>query len=53
VVLHAEAKAGEVFVADPPVVARCVGDDLPEGERITVRLVEADAERRKVTFEPA
>ena len=53
VVLHAEAKGGEVFVADPPVVSRCVGDDLPEGERIVVRLVEADVGRRRVTFEPA
>jgi hypothetical protein len=35
------------------VVARCVGDELPEGERITVRLVEADVARRKVTFQPA
>lgn len=53
VVLHAEAKGGEVFVAAPPVVAKCVGDELPEGERISVRLVEADVRRRKVTFEPA
>jgi exoribonuclease R len=53
VVLHAEARGGEVFVADPPVVSRCVGDELPEGERIEVRLVEADVARRKVTFEPA
>ena len=51
VVMRAEAHAGEVFVADPPVVARCVGDDLPEGARIEVRLVEADPVRRKVTFE--
>lgn len=53
VVLHAEAHSGEVFVAEPPVVARCVGDELPEGERIDVRLVEADVARRKVMFEPA
>jgi VacB/RNase II family 3'-5' exoribonuclease len=53
VVLHAEAHAGEVFVAEPPVVARCVGEELPEGERIDVRLVEADIARRKVMFEPA
>jgi exoribonuclease R len=53
VVLHAEARGGEVFVADPPVLARCAGDDLPEGERITVRLVEADVERRKVAFQAA
>jgi exoribonuclease R len=50
VVLHAEAHSGEVFVADPPVVAHCTGDDLPEGEHITVRLTEADVPRRKVTF---
>jgi exoribonuclease R len=53
VVLHAEARGGEVFVADPPVVSRCVGDELPEGERIEVRLAEADPVRRKVTFVPA
>jgi exoribonuclease R len=53
VVLHAEARAGEVFVADPPVLAKCVGDDLPEGERIMVRLVEADVERRRVAFSAA
>jgi exoribonuclease R len=53
VVLHAEARGGEVFVADPPVLARCAGDDLPEGERIMVRLVEADAERRRVAFQAA
>jgi exoribonuclease R len=53
VVLHAEAKGGEVFVADPPVLARCAGAELPEGERIVVRLVEADVDRRRVTFEAA
>jgi exoribonuclease R len=52
VVLHAEAHGGEVFVADPPVVSKCVGDELPEGERIEVRLVEADTQRRKVMFVP-
>ncbi|HEX4705789.1 MAG TPA: RNB domain-containing ribonuclease [Pseudonocardiaceae bacterium] len=52
VVLHAEAHGGEVFVADPPVVSRCVGDNLPEGERIEVRLAEADTVRRKVRFVP-
>jgi exoribonuclease R len=53
VVLHAEAKNGEVFVANPPVLAKCAGDDLPEGERIMVRLVEADVERRRVAFQAA
>jgi exoribonuclease R len=53
VVLHAEARSGEVFVVEPPVVARCVGDNLPEGQQIQVRLVEADPARRKVNFEAA
>jgi exoribonuclease R len=53
VVLHAEARIGEVFVVQPPVVARCVGDSLPEGRQIQVRLVEADPARRKVGFERA
>ncbi|HEV3356830.1 MAG TPA: RNB domain-containing ribonuclease [Pseudonocardiaceae bacterium] len=51
VVLHAEARTGEVFVVEPPVVARCVGDNLPEGQQVQVRLVEADPARRKVSFE--
>ncbi|GAA0604187.1 RNB domain-containing ribonuclease [Kutzneria viridogrisea] len=51
VVLRAEATGGEVFVAQPPVMARCAGEGLPEGERIRVRLVEADVGRRKVSFD--
>lgn len=53
VVLHAEAHGGEVFVTEPPVVSKCVGEELPEGEHILVRLAEADTARRKVTFLPA
>lgn len=52
VVLHAEAHGGEVFVTEPPVVSKCVGDELPEGQRIVVRLAEADVARRKVIFVP-
>jgi hypothetical protein len=33
------------------VLARCAGDGLREGEHIRVRLVEADPQARKVTFE--
>ncbi|TQM80962.1 exoribonuclease R [Saccharothrix saharensis] len=51
VVLRAEGNGADVFVAQPPVMGRCTGEDLPEGERIAVRLVEADPERRKVVFE--
>ncbi|GAA1306717.1 RNB domain-containing ribonuclease [Saccharothrix xinjiangensis] len=51
VVLRADGNAADVFVAQPPVMGRCTGPDLPEGEWIRVRLVEADADRRKVVFE--
>ena len=51
VVLRADANGADVFVAQPPVMGRCTGENLPEGERIAVRLVEADPERRKVVFE--
>ncbi|MGW6130517.1 RNB domain-containing ribonuclease [Cellulomonas sp. NPDC055163] len=39
-----------VQVADPAVVARCDGDDLPVGERVRVRLVRADVDARDVRF---
>ncbi|QUH01163.1 RNB domain-containing ribonuclease [Saccharopolyspora erythraea] len=42
---------GEVFVADPPVIARCVGDGFGEGQQVRVRLTAADADRRDVAFE--
>lgn len=50
-VLRTETGSAEVFLTDPPVLARCEGDGLPEGERIRVRLVVADAAARKVVFE--
>ncbi|KAA2263859.1 RNB domain-containing ribonuclease [Solihabitans fulvus] len=50
VVLRADASGADVFVVAPPVMARCAGAGLPEGERIRVRLVEADEARRKVSF---
>jgi exoribonuclease R len=53
VVLRAEAAGAEVFVNPPPVMARCDGERLPEGERIRVRLAEANPERRRVRFQPA
>ncbi|WP_433049911.1 RNB domain-containing ribonuclease [Dactylosporangium sp. CS-033363] len=41
---------GDIAIDEPPVRARCEGDALPLGERITVRLTEADPAKRKVTF---
>ena len=51
VVLRAENGTADVFVADPPVLARCAGEQLPEGETVRVRLVAADPAARKVSFE--
>jgi exoribonuclease R len=50
-VLRAEAGSGEVFLTDPPVLARCDGNCLPEGARVRVRLVEVDPHSRLVRFE--
>ncbi|WP_017973941.1 RNB domain-containing ribonuclease [Actinopolyspora halophila] len=46
-------QAGEVFVGEPPVIARCVGTGLVEGSRVPVRLAEVDPARRRVLFEVA
>ncbi|MET0233406.1 MAG: RNB domain-containing ribonuclease [Kibdelosporangium sp.] len=51
VVLRAEAAAAEVFLTEPPVIAKCAGGNLPEGGRIRVRLLDADTVKRKVSFE--
>jgi exoribonuclease R len=51
VVLRAEQGSAEVFLAGAAVIAKCEGGALPEGETIRVRVVQADAEKRKVTFE--
>jgi exoribonuclease R len=41
---------GNVALDDPPVRARCEGDDLPVGDRVRVRLIEADPTTRRVLF---
>lgn len=51
VVLRAGDDEAEVFVSAPPVLAKCAGKRLPEGERISVRLTEADPTKRQVRFE--
>ena len=40
----------EVIVYEPPVIAQCRGD-VPAGQHVRVRLVEADVATRKVRFE--
>ncbi|WP_285647512.1 RNB domain-containing ribonuclease [Lentzea sp. NBRC 102530] len=52
-VLRSGDNEAEVFVTEPPVLAKCTGKHLPEGERITVRLAEADPANRRVRFERA
>jgi exoribonuclease R len=53
IVLRAERASADVFLTEPPVIAKCATEDLPEGETVRVRLVQADAGARKVTFERA
>ncbi|KAA1374656.1 RNB domain-containing ribonuclease [Aeromicrobium fastidiosum] len=50
IVVRADDDGGEVMLLEPPVVARCTGLGLPEGERVTVTLAEVDADRRRVAF---
>ncbi|MFD7845017.1 RNB domain-containing ribonuclease [Nocardia sp. NPDC059764] len=42
-------RPAEIFIADPPVLAKCTGAP-PEGENVQVRLAEADPVTRTVTF---
>jgi exoribonuclease R len=53
IVLRSDGTSAEVFVPDPPVIAKCADGNLPEGERVRVRLTRADADARKVVFERA
>ena len=52
-VIDAEDHAATITLDDPPVRARCTGENLPIGERIPARLIEADPDRRTVRFEAA
>ncbi|OZM75346.1 ribonuclease II [Amycolatopsis antarctica] len=53
VVLRSEENRAEVLLDEPAVIARTAGGNLPEGERVTVRLTAVDVAARKVTFERA
>ncbi len=48
-VVEANGEAGTVVIVDPPIRAKCVGVLRP-GERVRVRLTEADPVRRRVRF---
>jgi exoribonuclease R len=50
-VIDADDHAGTVVLDDPPVRARCDGSALPVGERIDVRLAQADVDARTIRFE--
>jgi VacB/RNase II family 3'-5' exoribonuclease len=51
VVIDSDVHASTVVLDDPPVRARCTGTGLAAGQRITVRLIEADVASRTVRFE--
>jgi exoribonuclease R len=53
IVVSADRREAQVMLEAPPIVARCAGADLPEGEGIRVRLAEVDEVRRVVRFEVA
>jgi exoribonuclease R len=53
IVLRSEGSSSEVFLTRPPVIAKCAGGSLVEGETVRVRLTRVDADARKVVFEPA
>lgn len=53
VVLSVNGDTSELLLTDPPVLAKCTAADMPEGERVTVRLIEVDVRRRTVSFERA
>lgn len=49
---HKDPRRGEVMLRDPAILARIeADDDLPLGERVRVRLVEADPATRRIRFE--
>lgn len=45
-----DGNGGTVQLAQPAVTGRCEGKDLPLGERVEVRLEEADVAERRVRF---
>lgn len=50
-VIDADPHAATVVVDAPAIRARCTGENLPVGEKINVRLAEADVPTRRVRFQ--
>ena len=46
-------KSGEVVLNNPPVIADCLGANLPEGKKVQVKLTAVDTTSRSVKFELA
>ncbi|KSU56179.1 ribonuclease II [Gordonia sp. SGD-V-85] len=46
-----ERRQAQIFLSDPPVIARCAGDLRP-GDRVVVELTKADEVTRTVEFRP-
>jgi hypothetical protein len=51
--LNERRGGGTVAIRQPAITARCVGDNLPLGGRVRVRLQAADVMQRLVRFERA
>jgi hypothetical protein len=49
--VDAEHHRGTVVIQEPAVEARVLGDGLPLGHELQVRLAQADPEAGRVTFE--
>ncbi|MET0822107.1 MAG: hypothetical protein ABWY58_14175, partial [Aeromicrobium sp.] len=48
IVVRADDEGGEVMLLEPPVIARCSGAGLPEGQHVTVRLTGVDEAHRRI-----
>lgn len=52
-VIDADDRGATITLDEPPVRARCSGANLPVGQRVQARLLEADVAARSVRFECA
>lgn len=45
-----DGKSAEIVLTEPPVIANCLGQGLPEGEEISAKLAVVDPKTRRVEF---